>query len=195
MLAAEDAVLEGAQARRRLRSPLQLMNTQLTFPPPADSPQGTPQFVIQSPLNDPNMLEELLPLLLDQTTTNDNYDLTPRVNVNTAPPEVLYCLPGLQPEEVESILAARNLYPPDHPATTTASWLITRANLPPQKFIDLQRYVTGRSSVFRVQSIGYFGRPGPIARVEAVIDTAQGTPRIVYFRDITELGRGFDMLR
>ena len=36
---------------------------------------------------------------------------------------------------------------------------------------------------------------GPMARVEAVIDTNGGKPRIVYWRDLSELGKGFDIQR
>jgi len=31
-----------------------------------------------------------------------------------------------------------------------------------------------------------------VARVEAVIDANQGKPRIVYYRDLTDLGRSLD---
>jgi hypothetical protein len=31
--------------------------------------------------------------------------------------------------------------------------------------------------------------------VEAVIDANQGHPRIVYFRDLSDLGRGFELPR
>jgi hypothetical protein len=59
-------------------------------------------------------------------------------------------------------------------------------------FQSLEKYISGRSSVYRVQSIGYFANSGPVARVEAVIDTTSGAPRILYFRDLTDLGKGFD---
>ena len=49
------------------------------------------------------------------------------------------------------------------------------------------------TQVYRVQVVGYFDGGGPAARVEAVIDTNGGRPRIVYWRDLTELGRGFDL--
>jgi hypothetical protein len=52
--------------------------------------------------------------------------------------------------------------------------------------------------VYRIQSIGYFEKGGPVARVEAVVDTnpinpgLPGSPRILYYRDLTELGRAID---
>jgi hypothetical protein len=47
--------------------------------------------------------------------------------------------------------------------------------------------------VYRVQVIGYFEGGGPTSRLEAVIDTTGGKPRVAYWRDLTELGRGFDL--
>jgi hypothetical protein len=121
--------------------------------------------------------------------------MSPRVNVNTAPPEVISALPGLTPEDVDMILAIRGSQDPLDPATTTGAWLVTEANLTPTKFRDLEKYVTGKTMTYRVQSVGYFGQGGPVARVEAVIDTNQGHPRIVYYRDLTDLGRGFELPR
>ena len=72
------------------------------------------------------------------------------------------------------------------------AWLATTLNMPTTTFNAMSKYITGRTQLYRVQSIGYFGNGGPTARVEAVIDTNQGKPRIVYFRDLTELGRGFE---
>ena len=77
------------------------------------------------------------------------------------------------------------------------------AKFDPVKFKNLEPYVTGRSSAYRVHSVGYFGKAGgPAVRVEAVIETivdassgtAVGKPRIAYYRDLTDLGRGFDEL-
>jgi hypothetical protein len=44
-----------------------------------------------------------------------------------------------------------------------------------------------------VQSVGYFEGGGPSARIEAVIDTNAGRPRIIYWRDLTELGKGYEL--
>ena len=60
---------------------------------------------------------------------------------------------------------------------------------------SLEQYITARSQVYRVQSVGHFDSGGPTARVEAVIDTNAGRPRIVYYRDLTGLGKGFNLPR
>jgi type II secretory pathway component PulK len=190
-----------AQGTRRLSSVLTVFNTQMALTPlPAPpGPQGRPPStpitpVLACPLNDPDTLDQVLPLLLDHCTTSANYELTPRVNVNTAPAEVLSCLPGLTPDDVAAIVGARGGLTPNDPETLSGAWLVTAAGLSPTKFRGIERYISGRSNTYRVHSVGYFGQGGPVARVEAVIDTAQGMPRIVYFRDLSELGRGFPNL-
>jgi hypothetical protein len=192
--AVQQSLANGDQPQGKISSVMGLYNTQVTLPKPQGQ-QNAPTVVVNSPLNDPTKMTTLLPLVLDLTTTNANPELPPRVNVNTAPPEVLAALPGLQPTDVDAILAARGTQDPADPATTTGAWLVTQANLSASTFQNLQKYVTGRTMTYRVQSVGYFGSGGPVARVEAVIDTNQGHPRILYFRDLTELGNGFDLPR
>jgi type II secretory pathway component PulK len=148
------------------------------------------------PLNDATQRATLLPLLLDKCTTQKATELPARVNVNTAPQAVLAALPGLQDTDVETILNTRpspvSSDAPDQ-AFQTVAWLMTEANLPAKTLQTLERYVTARTSVYRVQSVGYFDGGGPTARVEAVIDTNGGNPRIVYWRDLSELNKGFDL--
>ena len=80
------------------------------------------------------------------------------------------------------------------PPTEQDAWVLTDAGMSPDVFKLIEKYITGRSMVYRIHSIGYFGEGGPTARVEAVIDTNQGAPRILYFRDMTDLDtpRAFD---
>ncbi|HLN27027.1 MAG TPA: type II secretion system protein GspK [Gemmataceae bacterium] len=148
-----------------------------------------------SPLNDPSQLGQLLPLLLDETTTSKKSELPPRINVNTASAAVLATLPGLTESDVQNIVQNQPNYSsgetPD-PAYQTTAWLITIANLSTSKVQAVDSYITARSQVYRVQSMGTFDKGGPTARIEAVIDTNGGRPRILSYRDLTDLGRGFD---
>ncbi len=173
-----------------------------------------------SPLNDPGQLPTLLPLMLDETTTTMNTDLVPRININTASETVLSALEAalsgsspdaqgaassaptnpaaqLTDEDVQNILNTRpdpsSNEPPDQIFQTPA-WLMTEANLPLAKLKALEPYITARSQVYRFQSIGYFqGGAGPVARIDAIIDVNNGMPRIIYERDLSSLGAGFDL--
>jgi type II secretory pathway component PulK len=153
--------------------------------------------ILPSPLNDPGQLATLLPLVLDETTTTLNSDLAPRINVNTASQTVLSTLPGLQDGDIQNILSMR----PDPTSATTApdpifqtpAWLLTQANIPIATVKAIAPYITARTQVYRFQALGYYEGGGPMARVEAVIDGNNGRPRIVYRRDLAELGSGFDV--
>ena len=90
----------------------------------------------------------MLPALMEFTTAKDpatDYEMTPRINVTTAPPEVLLGLPGLVQADVDAIVAARAGLDPADPATTTGAFLTTAANLPAAKVAALMPYVTGRT--------------------------------------------------
>jgi hypothetical protein len=151
-----------------------------------------------SPLTDQSKLASMLPMLLDKCTTRKGAVIPARVNVNTAPLAALAALPGLTETDVQQIAGVRP--PPGAPDWTdptfqTPAWLLTQAKLSPAKLQALERYLTSQTQVYRVQVLGYFDKGGPMARVEAVIDTNAGKPRIIYWRDLTELGKGFNIER
>jgi type II secretory pathway component PulK len=152
--------------------------------------------VYNSPLSDQGKLQQFLPILLDKFTTRKDAEIPARINVNTAPPAVVATLPGLDDTDVQNIVSNRpNISTGDaaDPIYSTPAWLLTQANLSPTKLQAIERYVSASSQVYRVQSLGYFEKGGPVARIEAVIDTNAGQPRIVFWRDISELGKAFDI--
>jgi hypothetical protein len=75
----------------------------------------------------------------------------------------------------------------------TPAWLVTQAKLSPKAMQGIEKYVTSRSQVYRFQVVGYTDGAGPVSRVEAVVDINAGRPRILYFRDLSNLGAGFDL--
>jgi type II secretory pathway component PulK len=177
---------------RSISSLYELIGTQVSVP---SSVPNAPPTLISCPLNDPSQLATLLPTILDELTTVRGSELPARINVNTAPQAVLATLPGLSPADVSNILSTRPAPSAANLSDTTyqtPAWLITQANLNPKTLQSLDRYITGTSQVYRVQSIGYFDGGGPTARIEAVFDTNNGRPRILYWRDITELGKGIN---
>lgn len=190
--AAVQSSLGSAQPRRQVRnSMLAMLNTRVTLPRAPNAPQNEPTVVINCPLNDPAYLKSILPTLLDKVTAKSNYELNPRINVNTAPQTLLQVLPGVTAEDAAAAIAARANLDPLSPEYRTGAWLHTQAGMRIEIFKNIESYITGYTQMYRIQSIGYFARGGPVARVEAVIDTNGGQPRIVYFRDLTELGGGF----
>ena len=156
---------------------------------------GPTSYTYPSPLSskDPGTSAQWMPLLLDKLTTVNASELPPRININTAPQEVLATLPGLSDSDIQTILNTRpdpsTPEPPDTIFSSTA-WLITEARLSASQLQTLEKYITAKSQVYRVQSVGYFDGGGPTARIEAVVDTNGGRPRIVYWRDLTQFGKG-----
>lgn len=139
-----------------------------------------------------------LPLLLDTLTTNTNTMIDGRININQARYETLLTIPGVTESLASSIMAARqgvggDAYVDTTGARATAGWLVIEnlVDLPTMQQID--RYVTARGGIYRVQSIGYFDEAGPFTRLEAVIDTTQSKkpPLVISLTDLTELGRGY----
>ncbi|MGL6076994.1 MAG: hypothetical protein ACRC8S_22795, partial [Fimbriiglobus sp.] len=183
---------------KSVRNLAAMYNTQVTLPKAAGSPPDAPTVIVRSPLNDPAKVKELLPKLLEYTTTRNpetDYEMIPRINMVTAPREVLLGIPGLQETEVDAIISAREGLDPTAPETSTGGFIFSQANVPISRFANLEKYMTGKTMVYRVHSVGYFGRGGTASRIEAVIDTNLGHPRILYYRDVSDLGKGFDLPR
>jgi type II secretory pathway component PulK len=152
--------------------------------------------VYRSPLqaNNQQTLRDKLALLLDTVSTSANLELPARININTAPQAVLAALPGLTDANVQQILQHQPGSSTDASQAAlyrTPVWLMTEANLSASQVKSIEPYITARSQVFRVQVIGYYELGGPNVRLEAVIDTNRQHPRILYWRDITELGGAF----
>ena len=188
----EQAVKAVTAPKQRISSLFSLMDATVTV---ASTNRMRPSVAYKSPLKSAEPDAEMLGQLLDKCTTSANAELPAHVNVNTASREVLMCLPGMTDADADAIIAKRpTYYNGDAPDTNfnTIAWLITAAGLKPTVLQSLERYVTARTQVYRVISVGHFDEAGPIARVEAVIDVNQGKPRIAYYRDLTDQGRVVD---
>ncbi len=249
---------------QRLTSVTSLINTQVTLP----GENGAPGLVFPSPLQTTNQsqLAELLPQVMDQCTVQDAIELLPRINVNTAPYEVLISICNKQGTSIlgppttqsgsgtsttqsstsgssttplaETLMTQRltQMQTPTAQATVSLAWLLMSTNgtppvLTPAQYQQLEKYITGTSLVYRVQVIGYFKSSlessaptvigtdsgsgygtgsgltggsgagtgsgpsssssgygtGPVARMEAVIDTNQGAPRFLFIRDLSDI--------
>ena len=187
-------VAAAASSGTRVKSLMDLVGTQITLPRAPDAKQNDPDVVAYSPLNDPAKRNELLGKLLDKTTVRQAIEMVPRINVNTAPREVLLAIPGMDETLADKIISQRPNQVPSEPGTTSAAWLVTTDTLTSAQHKAMEKYLTGSTMVYRVQSIGYFkGVNGPVARMEAVIDTNQGAPRFLMVRDLSDLEnpRGF----
>ena len=76
-------------------------------------------------------------------------------------------------------------------ARATTVWLLAEGLTDVTTMRQLDRFITGRGSVYRVQVIGHYDQDGPIVRREAVIDASLKPPRLILQRDLSPLGPGY----
>jgi type II secretory pathway component PulK len=168
---------------KKINSMFDLAGVQVSI---ASKTKGQPATVYQSPLNDLTMAKDLLGKLFMTATLFENSIVPARINVNTAPKEVLSAIPEITDADVQLILSARS----QASFNSTPAYLLTDGGLKLDTLRKIEKYVTTRTQVFRVHSVGQFADgKGPMARIEAIIDTNYGRPRIVQWRDWTELGK------
>ncbi|GAB5514157.1 type II secretion system minor pseudopilin [Rhodopirellula baltica] len=152
-------------------------------------------FTYTSPLiGEPTLLAEFLPFLMDQLTTQDGDVLPGRINLNECPAELLMGVPLVDVDTMTAILEARSQ---DVGGTTSdrnhETWPLTEGLVTVDQMRALLPLVTARGDVFRAQVIGFDSGSGLAARGEAIIDASTPNPRVVHYRDLTHLGRGFDL--
>lgn len=159
--------------------------------------QGAKQ-TLKSPWpEDPNQLKSVLPQLLDTlSTTNDEF-LNGRININQARREILLGIPGLTEELVEQIILAQKRDANGQPSPeviqqhNTTGWLYFEGLVDLETMRELDPFFTARGDVYRVQVLGFFDGGGPVTRLEAMVDGTQNPPRIIYQRELNDLGHGY----
>jgi hypothetical protein len=125
------------------------------------------------------------------------------VNINTAPKQVLLCLPGITDEIAVKIMEYRTTPGND---LSNMGWLLNVVEAEVlQRFAP---FITCRSYQFRIHAVGRVGtpynlvagsspdnqeRPRAFKRMVAVFDKlATPNPRLVYWKDQTKLGMPYD---
>lgn len=171
-------------AKARLGSPLDLLGGGVLV-----GEAGQQQW-IGSPLSDdPGQLREELPRLLDVTTTDANDRIAGRVNVNTAPREVLLAVPKLTEELVERIVAARANLSGSASVGRDPSWLLTEGLVDLAKLKELLPLLTTGGDVYQAECWGYVQRRLPMTGFRVVIDGAANPPRCVDYQELPVVDR------
>jgi len=122
---------------------------------------------------------ETLDSALNTLTTAEEAVFTGRVNVMTAPSEVLLAA-GLTESEAKAVLRGRYLL--SAPPRTTA-WLIRQEALSVERFKEVSPRLTVRSRQFRFAALGRCDGSLIRARIEVVVDIRGEAPRILFRRD------------
>ena len=184
------------------RSIFDLVGTRVQSQPEDDEGQGqnnngnarqSEPEIIESPIQSDDLPDILLELYALFSVTDEPI-VEGRININEAPAAVLKAIPGMDDSIVQQIIDRRTqLGGPGEGYDATPGWLVTENLLTLEQMRDIAPWITIRGGVFRVQVMGYFDQGGPMARVEAIIDTTElGIPRILGWSNFSELGEAFD---
>ena len=149
--------------------------------------------IIESPFPEEMVtMASYLPELMDNCTVNPEPIIPGRVNINRAPRAVLMAIPGMDENLVDLIISQRDLEDGElNQDFNHETWLLTRAIVTLDEMRELMPYVTAGGDVYRAQIVGYFDEGEISARSEVIFDATSASPRILFWRDISHLGRGF----
>ncbi len=155
--------------------------------------QGGQSTIMESPFsNNLIAMSSYLPVLMDQCTVKTDKVIMGRVNINQASRAVLLAVPGLTEEMVDGIISQREMNGAESSAIqATEAWILASGIVTLAEMKAIQPYITARGDVYRAQIIGYFDEGEIASRVEAVFDASSVVPRLLSWRDISHLGRGY----
>ncbi|MBP8910718.1 MAG: general secretion pathway protein GspK [Phycisphaerae bacterium] len=121
--------------------------------------------------------------IADQLTTSSETTLVGLVNVNTAPKEVLLCLPGLEESDATALVSYRQA---NSGSLDSIAW-VTQV-LSQEKAVGIGSYITVRSYQYSADIVCLSGNGRAYKRCRVVVDTQDGSPRVVYWRSLTHFG-------
>ncbi len=159
---------------------------------------GEEEATIVGPVFPDSTVEMMLymPLLMDAVTVVTAETIPGRINVNQAPVAILLGIPGMEEEMVQELLTARATEPADEneeAAFKHETWLLTSGIVTLDQMKALSPFVCAGGDVYRAQIVGYYEDGSASSRAEVVFDATGAVPRILSYRDISHLGRGYPL--
>lgn len=129
------------------------------------------------------MTEDEFALVADNITTTNSTSITGLINVNTAPEPVLACVPGIGSNTAPALVAYRLGNAANLGSIAWVANVLDQASA-----IQAGPYLTTRSFQYTadIAAVGRCGRG--FRRVKFVIDTTEGSPKVIYRQDLTRLG-------
>ena len=121
--------------------------------------------------------------IIDRITTDGDAEIIAgRININAAPQEVLLCLPGLEESDVDALIQKRSQ------SNDLEGILWITQVLDEEKARAIGRYITSKSSQYSADIVAVSGDGRAFARYYIVIDTAKGSPEIIYKQSLHYAG-------
>jgi type II secretory pathway component PulK len=124
-------------------------------------------------------------VVFDRVTVVSSRTLRGMINVNTAPPQVLATLPGLEASDADALVRARATSD-----TESFAWIFDV--LPAEKAKQVAGYLTVRSYQYSADIVAVSGNGRAFKRVKIVVDVRNSPARIIYRKDLTHLGWPLD---
>jgi DNA uptake protein ComE-like DNA-binding protein len=124
--------------------------------------------------------EETVRKIADRLTTSKEDVLPGLININTAPQEVLACLPGMDESLAQAVVIAREGRPDGFQTVTD---LLDVSGMTIELLKPIYPQLTARSDVYLARSIGILAGGGVRANVSAVLDRTEDDVRILYWRE------------
>jgi type II secretory pathway component PulK len=109
------------------------------------------------------------------------------INVNTAPKEVLMCLPDIEESDAEALITKRNA---DGTDTDSIAWVAAAL---PEKASAIGRYITIHSYQYSADIVSVSGDGRSFSRYRMVADTKDGDFKIKYWKSLKHLGWPIDL--
>ncbi|MBM3966158.1 MAG: helix-hairpin-helix domain-containing protein, partial [Planctomycetes bacterium] len=188
-----------APARFQLQSPLDLFAVTVDIPstagtstagvapgsssvggsPSAGKSARSPKKVMKSPFSsDSGEVRNYLEKWLSETTIVEAPVREGRVDITDAPVEVLMGVPGIDAPLAQRIVQQRRSLAATPEALESIAWLLQNGVVDIQKFREIEPFLTHRSDVYSVQSIGFRASPStlspsPVYRCTVTIDARQ----------------------
>lgn len=154
---------------------------------------ATERTILESPFSpELGAMNTYMPLLMDHVSVNPAATVPGRININQASKTVLLGIPGMSPEVVDQIISRRDVETTgDKPNRRHETWLLQEGVVTLEEMKLMMPFVTAGGDVYRCQVIGYFQGGQAASRAEVVIDATYTLPRLLFWRDISHLGRGY----
>jgi hypothetical protein len=133
-----------------------------------------------------------MPALMANLSTQDYKSMPGRININECPAELIRGIPLISAEVAEAIIEARG-QGSDSENRKYETWPLVEGLVTLEEMKLLMPLITSGGDVYRAQIVGYYeGRNGS-SRAEVIFDGTTANPKVIYWRDLGHLGRGFDV--
>lgn len=133
------------------------------------------------PTGPPLLNEDLLLDIADAVTVNDATSLEGVVNLNTAPPEVLACLPGFDRELAQAVVSYRE----SAGYFRNVAYLLRVPGVTRDLFKQVAARVETRSETFRILSEGTVSSSGARRRIQCIVHVnPRGVETLAYREDL-----------